>query len=45
MVRFDIAELAARLRVSETRMNTRVSPACDGRNASRRFYLTRVRFL
>jgi hypothetical protein len=45
MLRLDIIEVAARLRASETRMNTRVSPARDGGNASRRFYLTRVRCL
>jgi hypothetical protein len=41
----DIAELAAHSRAAETGMNTHVSPACDGRNAWRCFYLTPVRFL
>jgi hypothetical protein len=45
MLRLDIVEFFARLRASETRMNTRVSPARDSENASRRFYLTRVRCL
>jgi hypothetical protein len=30
-LRFDVTELAARSRAAKTRMNTRISPAHDGR--------------
>jgi hypothetical protein len=45
MLRLDNIALTAHSRTAETRMNTRVSPACDGGNASQHFYLTRMRFL
>jgi hypothetical protein len=45
MLLLDIIALTAHSRASETRMNTRVSLACDGRKRAETFLLTGVRLL
>jgi hypothetical protein len=45
MLRLDVIALAAHTRASETRMNTHVSRACDGRKRAETFLLTGVPFL